>query len=470
LTAYRDEGDARREAVAWLFLSLVDINADDAQSARVHLGEATTRFERTGDFIGAWLAFWMLAEHERLRESQSDQVLAFYEKSFAMLERAKSQGQPFSIDALMVVGPIVGVPPAEYEGVGKPIVLQLLDVFTRTGYGAEFVQVGALDKAEVQLRLAKEAGAMFGGRVDPPIDFQIGNLRRRQKRLDEAHQSYERALEGLKVLRPVGTFTPKRLKVEVFRELAETEMLRGRIDDALAWDDRALELVRAEKSALMEIIALKHRAETLVRGGRFAAAEEAFAHASALAEENQYFDVQVSVALSIANMNRIRGRYGAAAADLEKSLEALAKSNEAFREPAVLGNLAMSYILLDADDSARLLLQKARQAAETNGRCLDVAVIDLLETTRRFLKDEISWADFEKAAAQWSQTPDALSVPGSDQLVQLLTAIRSSIPADPQLPVRTGMLAPGMVSSCRQRLSSVRAVSLRWFAIWRRRL
>jgi CHAT domain-containing protein/tetratricopeptide (TPR) repeat protein len=445
LTAYHEARDPRHEAIAWLFLSLVDMNADDAQNTRVHFGEATTRLEGAGDYIGAWLAYWMLAEHERLRQSQSDQVLAFYEKSFAMLAKAQSPSAPFDIDALMVIGPVVGLPPAEYEGIDKRIVLALLEVFTRTGYGAEFVQIGELEKAETQLRRAKKAGSIFDGRVDPPIDFHIGNLRRRQWRLDEARESYGRALDSLKVLRPVGLLTPKRLKVEIFGELAETEMRSGRIDDALAWNDRALELVRAENSPETEAIVLTRRAETLARGGRFAAAEKVFSQALALAEKSEHFELQVSIHLSIGTMNRTRGRYGAAAADLEKSLEALAETNEPFREPAILGNLAMSYILLGEDESARLLLERARQVGEKTGRCLDVATIDLLESTRKFLKDEISFADFEKAAKQWSRTPDAQSVPGSEYIAQLIAAIKSSAPADPQLPVRSGMLPPGMV-------------------------
>ena len=445
LTAYREDHDPRREAIAWLFLGLVDMNAGDAQNTRVHLGEATTRFEAARDYVGAWLAYWMLAELERWRESQSDEVLAFYEKSLAMLEKAKPPSAPFSIDALMVVGPVVGLPPAEYEETDKPIVLQLLEVFTRTGYGAEFIQVGELEKAEEQLLRAKKAAAIFEGRNDPPIDFQISRLRRRQGRLDEARESSGRALEGLKVLRPLGFLTPKRLRVEVFGELAEIEMLRGRIDDALAWNDRALELVRAEKSPLVEVRVLKHRAEMLVRGSRFAAAEKVFAQAWSLAGEHEFFDLQVSIGLSSATMNRTRGRYGAAAADLEKSLEALYTANEPIREPGILGNLAMNYIVLDAEDSARPLLERARQVAEKNGRCLDVAAIDLLESIRKFSKNEISFADFEKAAEQWARTPDALSVPGSEHLTQLLAAIMDSAPIDAELPVRSGMLSDGTV-------------------------
>jgi CHAT domain-containing protein/Flp pilus assembly protein TadD len=448
LTVYREARDPRREAIAWLFLGLVDINANDAQNTRVHFGEATTRLEGTGDCVGAWLAYWLLAEHERLRESQSDQVLAFYEKSFAMLEKAKSSSEPFDIETLMVIGPVVGVPPAEYEGIDKRIVLALLEVLTRTSYGAEFVQIGELEKAEAQLQRAKEVGSIFEGRLEPPIDFHIGNLRRRQWRLDEARESYRRALEGLKVLRGVGTLTPKRLKVEVFGELAETEMRSGRIDDALAWNDRALELVRAENSPETEAIVLMRRAETLARGGRFAAAEKVFAQARALAEEHELFELEVSIDLSSERMNMTQGRYGAAAADVEKSLEALANANEPFREPAILGNLAMSYILLDADDSARILLERARQVAEKSGRCLDVATIDLIESTRKFLKEEISFADFEKAAEQWSRTPDALSVPGSEYIAQLIGAITSSAPVDPR-PVRSGMLSAGKVELLR---------------------
>ncbi|HUP63152.1 MAG TPA: CHAT domain-containing tetratricopeptide repeat protein [Thermoanaerobaculia bacterium] len=451
LTAYREARDPRREATVHLLLSLVDTSLGDGQTARLHFGEATTRLEAAGDYVGAGLAYWMFAEHERLSERQSDHVRAFYEKSLAMLEKAKSPSAPFSIDALLIVGPVVGLPPAEYEPnaatpeINKPIVLQLLEVFARTGYGAEFLRIGELEKADAQLRQAKEAAAIFGGRVDPPIDRHIGNLRRRQWRLDQARESYRKALEGLKVLRPVGILTPKRLKVEVFGELAELEMLSGRIDDALAWNDRALELVRAEKSPETEIVVLRRRAETLVRGGRFNAAEKMFAQALALAEEHEHFYLQVSIYLSSAQMNKTRGRYGAAAADMEKSLEALARANEPFREPAILGNLAMNYILLDADDSARLALERARQVAEKNGRCLDVAAIDLLESTRKYLKDEISFADFYEAVEQWSRTPDALSVPGSEHLAQLMNTIVGSAPADPQLPFRSGMLSEGMV-------------------------
>jgi CHAT domain-containing protein len=445
LTVYREARDPKREAIAWLFLSLVDMNAGNAQNARVHFGEATTRLEGTGDYIGAWLAYWMLAEHERLRESQSDQVLAFYEKSFAMLEKARAPSAPFDIDALMVIGPVVGLPPAEYEGIAKPIVLALLEVFTRTGYGAEFVQIGEIEKAEAQLQRAKIVGSIFDGRVDPPIDFQIGNLRRRQWRLNEARESYGRALEGLKVLRPVGVLTPKRLKVEVFGELAETEMRSGKIDDALVWNDRALELVRAENSPETEALVLKRRADTLVRGGRFAAAEKAFVEALALAEKSEHFELQASIHLSSAEMNRTRARYGAAAADMEKSLEAFTKANEPFREPAILRYLAMSYLDLDADESARVLLERARQAAEENGRCLDVATIDLFESTRKLRTGEIPFEDFKKAADQWSRTPDAQSMPDLEYLRPLIDAIMSSVPADPQLFVRTGMLAPGSI-------------------------
>lgn len=446
LTAYREARDPRREAIAYLFLSLDDVARGDVQNTLVHLGEATTRFEAAGDSVGAWLAYWMLAEHERLQESQSDQTLAFYEKCLALLEKAKSPSTLFSLDALMVIGPVMGLPPAEYEpnAANPEIVLRLLEAFTRTGHGAEFLRIGELEKAGEQLRRAKEAAAIFGGRIDPPIDRHIGNLRRREWRLDEARESYMRALEGLKVLRPVGTFTPKRLRVEVFADLAELEMRNGSIDDALAWNDRALELVRAENSPETEVLVLRRRAETLVRGGRFAAAEKAFAQALTLADEHQHFHLQIPIYLSSARMNSTRGRYGPAAADLEKAL-ALAKGNEPLWERTILGSLAMMYVLLEADDSARLVFEKARQLAEKNGRCLDVAVIDLLESAGWSVNDETTLADFEKAIEQWLRTPDALSVPGSEHLAQIMASIGTSAPADPQRTVRSGTVSAGTI-------------------------
>ncbi|HEV7763860.1 MAG TPA: CHAT domain-containing protein [Thermoanaerobaculia bacterium] len=437
LTAYREARDPRREAIAYLFLTLVDISVGDAQNARTHFGEATTRFEASGDSVGAWLAYWMFAEHERLQERQSEHVLAFYEKAFAMLEKAKSPSAPFSIDALMVVGPIVGLPPEDYESNN---VLKLLEVFTRIGYSAEFVRVDELEKADVELRRAKEAAAIFNGRLDPPIDRHIGALRRRQGLLDDARESYQKALDGLTVLRPIGVITPKRMKVDIFAELAEIEMLSGRIDDALAWNDRALQLVREEKSEETEVVVLKSRADLLVRTGRFPAAETAFARALELADKNEYFYLQVSLYLNSAQMNRTRGRYGAAAADMEKSIEALGKSNEPEREPAIWGNLAMMYVLLDASDSARVALEKARQLAESHGRCLDVATIDLIEASRKFVKGESSSEDFSDAMEQWIRTPDARSVSGAEDIADFAATM-----TDPQLSYGSGMLVPGTV-------------------------
>lgn len=447
LAVYRNARDPRREAIAYLFLSLLDAKAGNPQASSMYLGEAATRFEASRDYAGAWLANWLLAEHEHLRERESDHVLALYEKALAMLEKAESPSAPFSLDALMVVGPIAGLPPAEYEPHGAPaavhkrFVLLLLEVFTRTGYGAELLRVGALDKAERELRRAKEIGTLFDGRLDPPIDRHIGTLRRRQERLHEARESYERALAGLQVPRAIGTITPPRLKVELFGELAELEMLGGRIEEALAWNDRALELVRAARSAETEAEVLKERAELLVRAGRFGAAETALAQALALAETNDYFDVQVSVHLASAKLHATRGRHGAAAADMERAVEAVARANDPAREPLIWAHLAMMYVLLDADDSARIALERARELAERNGRCLDVAFIELIESTT---SSSASVADFNKALEEWSRAPDAGSVPIVEHPPQVMVTITGSPTADPQKPVRSGALTAGM--------------------------
>lgn len=449
LSVYRAGGDRRREAIAYLFLSLVEISGGDLQGSRVHLREAVTRLDAVHDYVGAWLAFWMLAEQERLSEAQSDQTLGSYEECFRRLENARSSRAPFSIDAIMVVGPIVGLPPAEYEPdaanheVDKPKVLHLLEVFTRDGYGAEFLRVGEFAKAEAQLQLAKKVAAAFGGRIDPPIDRHIGNLRQRQWRLDEARESYKTALEGLRVLRLVGTITPARLRVDIFGDLADLEMLNGRIDDALAWSDRALEIIRQAKSEDVEIRFLQRRAELLARAGRFAASERVFAEALRLAEKNAYSYLCVSLYLSRSEMNSERGRYGAAAADIEKALDSLSSANEPWREPAIWANVAMRYVMLGADRTARLALERARQSAEKNGRRLDVATIDLIEATRKFVDGESSSDELRNAVDQWSKTPDAMSVPGAEVFAPFITTLLGEARVDRFQSPRSGTLAPG---------------------------
>lgn len=452
LAVYREARDPRREGTAYLFLVLLDASLGDVQNMRVHFGEAMTRFEGAGDASGAWLAYWLFAEHERFVGGQSDDVRPFYEKALAVLERTKPSSAPCSIDALMVVGPIVGLPPEEYEPssekpeIDKPAVLRMFEAFTRNGYAAVFLEAGELEKAAEQLQRAKEAAAIFDGRLDPPIDRHVGHLRRRQWRLDEARASYLRALEGLKVFRPVGIIPAARLRIDLFDDLAEVELLSGRIDDALAWNDRALAVVRAAaNSRETEAVFLKRRAEILVKAGRFAAAEMVFAEALALAETNGYFHLQVSIHMGSAQMNHLRGRQGEAAASMEKALEALAGANQPLWEPGIWSSLASYYGILGANDSARLALERARRFAEQTGRCLEAAMLDLIESAGKFTRDEISLAAFSKALERWRQTPDAQSVPGMEQLAQFMTAIEGSAPTNQQLVPRNGVVAAGMI-------------------------
>lgn len=69
------------------------------------------------------------------------------------------------------------------------------------------------------------------------------------------------------------------------------------------------------------------------------------------------------------------------------------------------GNLAMMYVLLDANDSARIALERARELAEKNGRCLDVATIDLLESTRKFLPTRSLSRSFKKPSSNGPERP-----------------------------------------------------------------
>src|SRR5205814_672342 len=83
----------------------------------------------------------------------------------------------------------------------------------------------------------------------------------------------------------------------------------GRVDEALAWNDRALKIVRASSNPKREVSTLADRGDLLLRAGRLEAAEAAFGDALKLATKNGDDSRRAGILADLGALHMFRGAY-----------------------------------------------------------------------------------------------------------------------------------------------------------------
>jgi CHAT domain-containing protein/tetratricopeptide (TPR) repeat protein len=377
LAACRQPGNALRGGHCSFLFGLAAIESKDADAARLHLEVAGQRLEAAGDPVAAWRAFWVLAEYEIRFGRRPDLKLASLEKALAVVERAKRRDAPFPLDGLAELRDILNGSPLALSAVYSRS-LQYVEAVSRDGYAGALVAAGELEKAETQLEMASQLAGPFGAMLDRSLARNVGHLRRRQWRLNEATESYQKALAAPKIRAPLTVDDRREGDVAALYGLAEIEMLGGRTDAALRWNDRALAVTRSAGEHSAELSLLNDRATILARGGRFAAAEQVYADALSVARAKGVVKGEVTLLLGRASMYGDRGRYGAAIADREKALELLATIDDPVLESAVMAGVAVTYLNLAAHESGTSAIEKARELAGKSGSRLVAALLDVI--------------------------------------------------------------------------------------------
>ena len=423
LAACRHPGDAHREGHCYFLFGLADIESGKIDAARLHLEGAGRRLEAAGDPVAAWKAFWMLAEYENRFGRRPDLRVVVLEKALGVLERAKRPDAPFRLDGLTELEDFLTESQLAPPSSVRSRFLQLYEAVTRNAYAARLLDVGELEKAETQLGIVSQLVRPFGAMLDRSVARNVGHLRRRQWRLDEARQSYQKALAAPKARLPFTVDDRREGDVAALHALAEIEMLDGRTDAALGWNDRALTIAHSAGEHQAELSVLTQRAAILERGGRFVAAEQIYVNALSIAEAIGDVKEQAVILSNRASMYLDRGRYGAAIADGEKSLELIAAIDDPLLQSALLSSLAGTYFKFAAHDSATSTLEKARALADKSGSRLGEALLDVVAAGHAGTP-----ADLQKALDRFLQLPE---VRGMENMPQLATLLRAATGTNP---------------------------------------
>jgi len=411
---YTANGDTAGEATAWLLLGVCDSSANATDAARGDLEKAAAKFEAASDPFGGWLTLYTLAELEG-GQGRFAESAALHERALAGLQAASDPKVRLSIETLKILGPVFGAqtdmlgPMAAFPEAVKPILLLFAEVMTRDGYGHVLIESGQLDKAEEQLQKAVSLSMPFAGMFDFSIASHVGDLRRRQWRLDDARDSYLKALAGVKSL-PATPLHGSLMEIEVLRKLADLEGLGGKVNDALAWNDRALKLVREMNDVRRSAALLEERGTLLQNAARFDEAVKAFNEALQTAVASDDRRRQAAIHSDLGALYMFGGSYGSAGKHLEKAIELYQALDDPYVEATVWTLLAEVDMLLDAQDNAADALEHARALAKKSGFKLAEAMVDMLSTSRNFMTGKAGQNELDLAFKAWWDMPDTKSL------------------------------------------------------------
>ncbi|HEV8433876.1 MAG TPA: CHAT domain-containing protein [Thermoanaerobaculia bacterium] len=422
--AYAASGNQASEATAWLLLGMCDSTLKDPETSRADLHQAAARFAAGGDEFGGWLTLWTLAELETA-EGHFPDAIAAHTQALERLRAAADPKSRFSLDTLKVLAPVFGMPPeslgqiAAVPEIAKPILLQFASVMSHDGYGRVLVESGQFDKAEEQLQQAVSASAIFGGLFDSSIQVHIGDMRRGQWRFDEARASYLKALEGVKLFPAVG-FRESWIEVDLLGRLADLDGLSGKLDDALAWNDQALKLVRASDNPRRVADILDARGTLLQNGGRSDDALRVYNEALQIAQTNGDAYREAGIHASLGALYMFQGSYGTSAKHLEKSIEQYQSLKQPYLEASVWTLLAEVDLLLNANDNAAEAIQNASVLAKKSGFSLATEMVKMLTASHKLFTGKATPDEMVEALNAWWDVPETKSLMFGPEAQQVL--------------------------------------------------
>jgi CHAT domain-containing protein len=391
--AFVAAGDRTGEAVTDFFLGAAGTALGDVTAARSSLDRAASTFIATKEHFGAWLSLTMLAQIE-LQSGRPREAIALHQRALPLLDAAADPKSQFSPRTIEMVGLMLGQPPeqtrmlADTPELKRTLLLPVATGVSRLAYGQALLEVGELDKAEEQLTQAM--GGTFGGVLEGALATPMGDLRKRQWRFEEARQYYEKALipNGM----PAIYTRPSSADVDLLAKLAEVDVLTGRVDEGLVWNDRERALARGSDTAREPWIMIE-RGSLLQKAGRVKDADEAYGEALAIAEGLHDVHAIGAVHTQLGSLHYEAGNYGKSAAAFVRAIGIFQGLKEAKVEAMLWTQLASVDLMIDSPVSAAEAIDHAKKLAQTSQ-------FPMAGTLADFLSEALKWRQGERSDVQ----------------------------------------------------------------------
>lgn len=421
--AFLATGDRSGAAVASLFLALAETSLDDLTAAHASLDQAASMFVAADEPFGAWFALAALARLETV-SGRPREAIPLHERALQLLDTAYDPGSRFPLRTIEALGIAFGMPAEQFRvfdlrpELVRTLLVPFAEFTSHVSYGQTLLEAGELEKAEEQLTQAANMGATFGNVADTMIAAPMGDLRKRQWRFDEARQYYETALNSDAM--PAMLMDQQSAKIDLLARIAETDVLMGRVDEALAMNDRERALARDSKPAREPWILIE-RGSLLQKAGRLRDAEKAYGEAFVTGQ--RLHDVQSigAVHTQLGLLHYYAADYGKAAAAFAEAIRIFQGLKEDKVEAILWTLLADVHLAIDSDVSAAEAIGHAKELAKTSKFAMAGAVAAFLDTMVKWRQGER--ADIRAAFAALLAERDAQGLFASAEAKQFMADV-----------------------------------------------
>jgi tetratricopeptide (TPR) repeat protein len=379
---FQRSGDRHREALSLLLLGYSDFVTADFVAAADHLDHGAARLEELGDGLGTWTAVWLSGMLDA-KLGRAEQAIVHQRRALELARGLGASAAPLSGPGLEPLAGLLTLSDDLVQALrtrpaaARPALAQITELLTRDHLLEALLETGRLDEAEAELPRFAELSRRLEGISNTSVALRLGDLRRRQWRLDEAREVLRRALAG------GDRFKTEAQDLEILDSLTELEIAGGRFEEALAWSDQALARARrrAEPNAVAN--ALVMRAAALKRAQRLDEAELALREALDLWHNagNAYREATARSQLGFLALRR--NRYETAAVEFEAALRLLGEVDAPAAEAQVWIQLFLIYFRFQVPGSVSTALEKTLADSERTDQQLARAKAGLLSALER---------------------------------------------------------------------------------------
>ena len=356
------------EANCLLLSGLQKLSAGGLEEGRADLEKSRKILEEIGDPLGSVLLHAAIAEAERTMSNDAG-AAEQYQEALAVLRQAAGSTESVSIESFAMFSRLAGMPEGFLEQMApmanlmKPLLLSLFETMIRDAYASVLMEQNELGDAEAQLQQAIVLSRSLFGLMDGLVHDRLGQLYHRQRRFDEARESYRKALAGAGAMGDVGR------RLAVLERLSRLELSAGRFEAALSANQAALELARELGDRSLEALVLSQQTQLYFRWGHVGEARRVLETARRAATDSGDGFAQAMVLVDAAGLALATGAYQEEIAFLEQAVSHLRKLDANREEIKVLMTntlmqLGEVYELLGLPERRKAIFVEAERIAE----------------------------------------------------------------------------------------------------------
>ena len=383
-----------------LLEGLAKVGAGRLGSGILDLQASVEALDQAGDRVGSILIRSIIGSTQSQANVHAE-ALAVYQEAISDLEALVASDEVLGLGILTAFLRFAGIPEAAFPDPANPrgraILLALVELVVRDGFSMVLARQDRLEDAEREIEKAAAMAASFSGLMDSQVYDHYAQIVALRGRFEDARRHYTRALDGTSL------FGEVELRFEILRRLTELERVRGRPDEAIRFNQQALDLAMQRDRKEHVALAWVDRTNIAFDDGSMTDARSAARKAVEAASASGNFMARAQAQLAEALVATAVADYDDALGHFEKTLTILRGADTdlpeiKLMEVVTLGLTGAVYGTLGRHEMIAEKADESRKIAEASGHEQAIAWSGLLQELGHRMAGE---PDTLREGVQW---------------------------------------------------------------------